>query len=552
MVRVYYTLPFFRFCNFLRLLVFLDGCLSAALWIAGGHTKYMEDSVIDWTITGSVFELACLGLIRMVILFHLFTKLEDHSLALLQHPYDRSITSKKKTGLLITVVLSILSLIYSAVKGGLVLSCLNGSFCAMLKADSYEPMHVTYNALVISSVVFSLLELLAAVTNPIFLKRLQVMRIQHELKEDEEEGEGKEKKKKADLRRLFTLAKREKWLILLGLLSLVLSSGTTMAAPIFFGHVVDAATRKDMGLVNYYILILLAIFVGGSVAALVRSWAFTLAGTRVVCRIRRNLFKAIIKQEIAFFDETRTGELTNRLSSDTQVVQNAVTVNISMLVRYLFQILGSVVIMLTQSAALTGVLLAVVPVVAVGAVIYGWFVQNLRKKFQDALADAGTAAEEAISSIRTVRSFVGEDKAYNSYSNEIQNSYGHGKNMAIATGVFNGLIGSVSQGAIVLVLWYGGSLVTHGALSVGTLTAFMLYTLNVAMAFAFLASLYGDFMQAVGASVRIFELMDRTPKLSLDGGATPYDFTGDIVFAEVFFSYPSRPDSQVLKESHLM
>lgn len=88
------------------------------------------------------------------------------------------------------------------------MSCLNGSFCAMLKADSYEPMHVTYNALVISSVVFSLLELLAAVTNPIFLKRLQVMRIQHELKEDEEEGEGKEKKKKADLRRLFTLAKR--------------------------------------------------------------------------------------------------------------------------------------------------------------------------------------------------------------------------------------------------------------------------------------------------------------------------------------------------------
>lgn len=79
----------------------------------------------------------------------------------------------------------------------------------------------------------------------------------------------------------------------------------------------------------------------------------------------------------------------------------------------------------------------------------GWFVQNLRKKFQDALADAGTAAEEAISSIRTVRSFVGEDKAYNSYSNEIQNSYGHGKNMAIATGVFNGLIGSVSQVSVI-------------------------------------------------------------------------------------------------------
>lgn len=94
-----------------------------------------------------------------------------------------------------------------------------------------------------------------------------------------------------------------------------------------FTSFLDLSLHLSVGLVNYYILILLAIFVGGSVAALVRSWAFTLAGTRVVCRIRRNLFKAIIKQEIAFFDETRTGELTNRLSSDTQVVQNAVTVS---------------------------------------------------------------------------------------------------------------------------------------------------------------------------------------------------------------------------------
>lgn len=75
----------------------------------------------------------------------------------------------------------------------------------------------------------------------------------------------------------------------------------------------------------------------------------------------------------------------------------------------------------------------------------------------------------------------------------------------------------------------------------------MLYTLNVAMAFAFLASLYGDFMKAVGASVRIFELIDRKPAISLEGGAQPFDFGGDIVFNEVFFTYPSRPDSQVLK-----
>lgn len=547
MARVYYTLPFFRFTNFIRLVVFIDGCLSAALWIAGGNTGYMEDSVTHWTITGSVFELACMGLLRMMIFFHLFTKVEDYSLALLENPYNQTLMSKKRRGHIVTSILSFISFAYSVTKGGLILSCLKGSFCAMFSGDSYQ-LHPTYYALVISSVVFSLFELIASVACPMFMRRLQVLRIQHELKDEEIEEEGKKKKGKADLGRLFALAKAEIWLILLGMIGLVVSSGTTMIVPLFFGRVVDAAvTSSTMDKVNYYILILLGIFICGSLASLVRSWAFTLAGIRVVCRLRRDLFSAIIKQEIAFFDTNRTGELTSRLSSDTQVVQNAVTVNVSMLVRYLFQIFGSVVIMLTQSPSLTGVLLAVVPIVAVGAVVFGRFAQSLQKKFQDALGEASTAAEESISSIRTVRSFVGESKAYDSYSKEIANSYKFGKSLAVWAGVFNGLIGTVSQGAIVLVLWYGGKLVQGNEISVGKLTAFMLYTLNVAMAFAFLASLYGDFMKAVGASVRIFELIDRKPGISLEGGAKPFDFGGDIVFNEVFFTYPSRPDSQVLK-----
>ena len=75
----------------------------------------------------------------------------------------------------------------------------------------------------------------------------------------------------------------------------------------------------------------------------------------------------------------------------------------------------------------------------------------------------------------------------------------------------------------------------------------MLYTLNVAMAFAFLSSLYGDFMKAVGASERIFELMDRTPEVRNEGGARLMEFSGDVEFENVDFTYPSRPDNQVLK-----
>ena len=103
---------------------------------------------------------------------------------------------------------------------------------------------------------------------------------------------------------------------------------------------------------------------------------------------------------MGFFDETRTGELTNRLSSDTQVLQNAVTVNISMLMRFLLQIAGSLVLMFYLEATLTLVLMGVVPVVVLTSRKYGSVVQKLQKQFQDALAAAGTVAEESISNIR--------------------------------------------------------------------------------------------------------------------------------------------------------
>ena len=76
-------------------------------------------------------------------------------------------------------------------------------------------------------------------------------------------------------------------------------------------------------------------------------------------------------------------------------------------------------------------------------------------------------------------------------------SFGFGKQLAFASGLFNFIIGALSQGAIVLVLWYGGKLVHDGDMDVGKLTSFILYALNVAMAFAFLSSLYGDFMKVI-------------------------------------------------------
>ncbi|CAH1801610.1 unnamed protein product, partial [Owenia fusiformis] len=222
-------------------------------------------------------------------------------------------------------------------------------------------------------------------------------------------------------------------------------------------------------------------------------------------------------------------------------------VNMSMLVRYILQIIGSLVFMFILNAKLTGVLLSVVPVVSLGAVQYGKFLKKMRQQFQDRLADASTTAEEAISSLRTVRTFAGETKVVDHYDVDVDKSYQVGKKLALATGVFEGVIGCLSSGAICLVLWYGGKLVFEKELTAGILTAFLLYTLQVAIGFGLMSALYGDFMQAVGASVRIFQLLDRLPDIPTEGGSVYDCLQGDLQFNDVRFTYPSRPETEVLK-----
>lgn len=335
-------------------------------------------------------------------------------------------------------------------------------------------------------------------------------------------------------------------------LCLFASSGAQMVAPMFFGKVIDAA-QHSMAELNETVLTLLLIYIGAAIFAMGRSWLFTLAGHRVVVRLRKDLFGSIIKQEVAFFDTNRTGELCNRLSSDTQVLQNAVTVNFSMLARNSLQVIGSLVLMFTLNPALTGVLLAVVPIVSLGAVQYGMYMKKLRQRFQDRLGDAGTQAEESLSSIRTVRTFSGEKKSCQAYGQDVNKSYDVGKRLSAAGGIFEGGVGILIYGAISLVLWYGGKLVHENAadrskgVTPGILTAFLLYTLQVAMNFAMMSALYGDFMQAVGASVRIFDLMDRVPKVPNEGGDVYHQLDGRVEFKSVHFTYPSRPETPVIK-----
>ncbi len=350
----------------------------------------------------------------------------------------------------------------------------------------------------------------------------------------------------ASVKRLLSLARPEAKTLALATLALFVAAGLNLSYPVFIREIVDGVTGEQaQETVNQAALVLLALFGLNGIFTAARSYLFTVAGERVVTRLRADLYRSLVSQEIAFFDERRTGELTNRLAADTTVLQNAATVNISMVLRFGATGLGALGILLFTSWKLTLVMLAIVPVVVLGAFFYGKILRRLSKKVQDALARSTEVAEETLAGIRTVRAFAREDAEGDRYAENVEEVFSLARARARLGAFFGGGMGFAFGGAVAVVLWYGGTLLVDGSMSIGELTQFVLYTFFVAFSLGALSSVWEDFMKAMGASERVFQLLDRTPGIRA-GGRTLDEVRGEVVLDGVSFSYPSRPDVPVL------
>lgn len=348
------------------------------------------------------------------------------------------------------------------------------------------------------------------------------------------------------IRRILRLARPEWRSLALGTVFLAISSAAGLVYPRGIQYLLDGALGDPSGAsIDRAAIFLVIVLAVQAVTTSLRYVLFTTAGERVVARLRRDLYAAILAQEIAFFDERKTGELTSRLSSDTAVLQNGVSVNISMALRNIATALGGVGLLFYTSPQLTLVMLAVVPAIAFGAVTYGRRLRTLSREVQDALASSSDVAEESIAGMRTVRAFGAESLEVSRYGRAVDRSFELAKRRIQIGAVFMTFASFLGFAAAALVLWYGGHLVLEGAMTVGELTAFLVYTILVAVSMGALTDLWTDFSKAVGAAERIFELLDRAPAMS--GGGDRLDHVeGRIGFDDVSFVYPTRPDALIL------
>lgn len=375
----------------------------------------------------------------------------------------------------------------------------------------------------------------------------------------EPENKKKRQLKSDDLLRILSLAKPE-YKSLAGAIGLLfISSAVTMSVPFCMGKIIDIiySTSQDttqmVETLSYVCKILCGVFVLGGAANFGRVYLIQVSGQKVITRLRERLFKAILKQETAFFDRTRTGELINRLSADTILVGKAVTDNVSDGLRAVAQSVAGVSMMFYVSPKLASIVLGIVPPVAIAIIIYGRYLRNITKRTQDSLAGSTQVAEERISNIRTVRAFGQEMKEIERYADSVEDVFKLAKKEALARAVFFGFTGLSGNAIMLSVLYSGGMMMTSAQISVGDLTSFLLYAGFVGISFGGLSSFYSELMKGIGASGRLWELIDRNPTIPLTGGLRPdmHDLKNGIIFKDVHFTYPSRPDMEIFRGLNL-
>lgn len=287
------------------------------------------------------------------------------------------------------------------------------------------------------------------------------------------------------------------------------SVGIGLAFPLVVRELLDAAfLAEDSAVLNRIAIGLFLLFAVLAVINFSQSYLTASVSEKVVADLRRDIFGALVYQPPGFFANRRVGELSSRLASDSGLIQGVLRFGVPEIIRQVTFLIGALVLVTITNPRLTLVTLTAIPFAALVGWFFGRRVRRLSTNIQDRLADAVARAEQVFTQIRTVQSFTRESYENEAYVGAINRARDEGLRRAMARASLTGAVTFAAFGAIVGVLWVGGRLVLDGALSPGTLVAFLLYAVTISGAITSLAGFWANLQEAAGAARRIFEILD--------------------------------------------
>ena len=366
--------------------------------------------------------------------------------------------------------------------------------------------------------------------------------------------------------RMYVHVKPYRTEFFIGLVMLLLSSGSNLAFPKYLGELVDAAQTKPSD-IDGIAMTLGGILLAQSIFSFGRIFFFERVAQRSLASLRSAMYSHLVSLPLPFFHEKRIGELTNRLQSDIGVLQETFTSTLAEFIRQIVIIVGGIALLVYQSPSLTGFMLMVLPLVVLLAVFFGGRIRKYAKEVQTASAESNTIVDETLSAAATVKAYTQEHFEKTRYRAALDRVAELGIRGGILRGGFSSFIILGLFGSLVAVVWKGASLIATGEMASGQLFSFVIYSGFIGGSVGGLADVYSRLQRAMGATEAIMAMLDEAPEQggpedqsaaqtalssNLESEAGHKDLLPALEFRGLHFAYPTRPDVPVLRGLNLV
>ncbi len=370
---------------------------------------------------------------------------------------------------------------------------------------------------------------------------------------------------RVDWRRLFSYVKPYRLRLGIAILCLFASSLMGLVFPLVAGLLVDAISGQSTagrstvfgavnefytkvlqrnppqfrgGVLNWVAIMMLSVFVIQALFNFTQAYLLTYVGERVVADLRTSIYVHLQKLSLRFFSNNRVGELTSRVTNDVTVLQTTTTTSVAALLQNIVQFLGGLALMLFLSLKLTLLTLSLVPIMMVAGILFGRRIRIVSTEVQDRLATATAVLEETVAGVRVVQSFAREHYEIKRFRESIEAAFQSSMRRTRLRSTFLPFISLLGFASLVLVLWYGGQQVIAKRLSSGDLVSFLFYAGTLAASLGSFTGLYSQLQEALGATHRVFGILDTDPDIRDKPDAIPLPhIAGRVQLDHVDFNY---------------
>jgi len=361
----------------------------------------------------------------------------------------------------------------------------------------------------------------------------------------------KPKNFKGTLHRLWGYFGKERNMLLLIFVAILVDSALMLLNPYLIGKAVDAMTsfhgKVDFNFLELMIIVLASAYIGDGLLTFLQGWLMAGVGQRIVKSLRDSLFHKLQKLPIAFFDRSAHGDLMSRLSNDVDNVSTTISQSTTQLMSGLIILIGSFIMMLILSPLLTVASLITVPLVFFLTRTIAKRTSVLFKRQQDQLGRLNGHIEETISGLDVVKAFNHEEKVIDEFETLNTNLREVGLKAQIWSGFLMPIMNAINNLGFAIVAVVGGLLAVKGMVTVGVIASFITYSRQFVRPLNDLANIFNVLQSGVAGAERVFEIMDEQEETDDRPGAVPLENPkGHVVFKNVSFGY--RPDVSILKD----